>query len=283
VKRAVLIRAGVVVFCLSVFCATWIVHAAGSQNQSERKAKTVSPRIRALRPVGTKPKIVSGQFRKGLPQRRPQIPDQPEGRSGRIKIPKAGKRTVAESMAILKQIKGTRLLLDAAPVPTAADADPGLSVLLTPCSPSGSIKGVRDVSLTLFGVVLRSTSTTLQNCVSMNSVDVLGAGLDKGRVHVGLQGVEPGWYIVGAEFAPGGGRGPRDLAARYSLSHYEGGTSVSDDGGRMQVTYDRSLGEPMYVPVLFQITKPNSRANIWFCLPEEDSFWFIGATAQRLD
>ena len=282
-KHAALIRAGVVVFCLAVFCVAWVVQAVGSQNQPERKVQTVNPRIRALRPVGAKPKIVSGQFRKGLPQRLPRILDQPEDRSGRIKIPKAGKRTIAESMAILKKIRGMRLLLDAAPVPTSADADPGMGVLLTPCSPSGSIKGVRDVHLTLFNVVLRSTSTTLQNCVSLNSVDIIGTGLDKGCVHVGLQGAEPGWYVVGAEFAPGGGRGPLDLAARYSLSHYEGNTSVTDDGGHMQVTYDRSWSEPRYIPVLFQITKSNSRANIWFCLPEDESFWFIGATVQRLD
>jgi hypothetical protein len=274
----------VMIVCLAVTGITWVIHAAESQNQLRRKAQAVRPRIRTVQPVNARSKIISGQFRKGLPQKtQMQIPSQLKGRSGRTKIPKARKQTVADSLSILKKIKGTGSVLAAAPVPTSADSDAGMSALLTPNTPSGTIKGVRNLRLTLFGVILRANSTSLQDCVRINNVDIIGAGLDRGRVHVGLNGAEPGWYIVGAEFSTRIRQDSMDLAARYSLSHFEGNTSVGDDGGYMQVTYEKSQGDSLYMPVLFQITKPNSRANIWFCLPDEENFWFIGATAQRLD
>jgi len=226
------------------------------------------PRIKTVGPVR-----ITGQIKKGLSKADARKLTAPREDSRAIRIPKARVHTVKESAAVLSKIKGGQAFLKSVPVPRSGSVPDSASLLLTPLKPRGSLSGVASAFIWLNGVWMSYEGTSLEESARQDRVCMVTEEFD-GTTGVMLNGMEPGWYVVAADFV-----------ARSDGSHsLRGIWRLVDEGngGEFEVSGTLKRGDELFLPVMFQVTRSNSNGHLNFHTTGQQ-IWFRSVSVQKLN
>ncbi len=228
----------------------------------------VRPNIKRVGPVR-----VTGQVKKGLSRADLNKLKAPPEDSRRIRIPKARVHTVKESTSVVRKLKGGQAFLKSVPVPTSGALPDNASLLLTPLKPRGSLSGVKSAYIWLSGVWMCYEGTSLEESASRDRVCMVTEEFS-GTTGVVLKGMEPGWYVVAADFAVRTG-GTHGLRGIWSLFGQEG-------RGEFEISGTLKRGDELFLPVMFQVPSSNSTAHLNFHTSGQQ-IWFRSVSVQKLN
>ena len=237
------------------------------------------PRLAAVRSVA-RPRIktvgparITGQLKKGLIKADMSRLKAPPEDSRGIRIPKARVHTVEESASVLSKIKGGQAFLKSVPVPTSGALPDNASLLLTPIKPRGSLAGVNSAYIWLSGAWMCYGDTSLEESASRDRVCMVTEEFD-GTTGVVLKSIEPGWYVVAADFVvrTDGAHGLRGIWRLVG----------EENGGEFEINGTLKRGDELFLPVMFQVTRSNNLALLNFQTSGQQ-IWFRSVSVQKLN
>ena len=269
-RRFAAVSTVMVVAALAALFLTSLVWSAEDESGPRLAAarSVVRPRVKTVGPVR-----ITGQLKKGLSKADARKLTAPREDPSGIRIPKARVHTVKEGVAVLNKIKGGQAFLKSVPVPTSGALPDNASLLLTPIKPRGSLAGVNSAYIWLSGAWMCYGDTSLEESASRDRVCMVTEEFD-GTTGVVLKSIEPGWYVVAADFVvrTDGAHGLRGVWRLVD----EG------NGGEFEINGTLKRGDELFLPVMFQVTRSNNLALLNFQTSGQQ-IWFRSVSVQKLN
>ena len=269
-RRFAAVSTVMVVAALVALFLTSLVWSAEEKPGPRPGARSVvRPGIKTVGPVR-----ITGQLKKGLSKADLNKLQAPPEDSRGIRIPKARVHTIKESTSVLSKLKGGQAFLKSVPVPTSGELPDNASLLLTPLKPRGSLAGVKSAYIWLSGAWMCYGDTSLEESASRDRLCMVTEEFS-GTTGVVLKGIEPGWYVVAADFVvrTDGAHGLRGI---WRIAGEGTGGEFEISGGTMK------RGDELFLPVMFQITRSNNLTFLNFHTTGQQ-IWFRSASVQKLD
>ena len=260
----------VVVAAIAALLLTSLVWSAEEEPGPKLAAarSVVRPNIKRVGPVR-----VTGQLKKGLSRADLNKLKAPPEDSRRIRIPKARVHTVEENTSVVRKLKGGQAFLKSVPVPTSGELPDNANLLLTPLKPRGSLAGVKSAFIWLSGVWMCYEGTSLEQSASQDRVCMVTEEFS-GTTGVVMKGVEPGWYVVAADFVARSG-GAHGLRGIWTLV---GEASA----GQFEISGTLKPGDELFLPVMFQVNSANSTVHLNFHTSGQQ-IWFRSVSVHKLN